>query len=111
MSKYHNKKVTVDNYVFDSIAESKRYKELCLLEKANKIKSLELQPKFELQEAFIKNGKRYKAITYTADFMYLDVEKNCIVVEDVKGFETKEFKLKQKMFEHKYKNLSLVLIK
>ena len=30
MSKYHNKKVTVDNYVFDSIAESKRYKELCL---------------------------------------------------------------------------------
>lgn len=111
MSKYHNKKVTVDNYVFDSIAESKRYKELCLLEKANKIKSLELQPKFELQEVFIKNGKRYKAITYTADFMYLDVEKNCIVVEDVKGFETKEFKLKQKMFEYKYKNLSLVLIK
>lgn len=111
MSKYHNKKVTVDNYVFDSIAESKRYKELCLLEKANKIKSLELQPKFELQEAFTKNGKRYKAITYTADFMYLDVEKNCIVVEDVKGFETKEFKLKQKMFEYKYKNLSLVLIK
>ena len=43
--------------------------------------------------------------------MYLDVEKNCIVVEDVKGFETKEFKLKQKMFEYKYKNLSLVLIK
>ena len=111
MSKYHNKKVTVDNYVFDSIAESKRYKELCLLEKVNKIKSLELQPKFELQEAFTKNGKRYKAITYTADFMYLDVEKNCIVVEDVKGFETKEFKLKQKMFEYKYKNLSLVLIK
>jgi len=111
MNKYHNKKVTVDNYVFDSIAESKRYKELCLLEKANKIKSLELQPKFELQEAFTKNGKRYKAITYTADFMYLNVEKNCIVVEDVKGFETKEFKLKQKMFEHKYKNLSLVLIK
>lgn len=111
MNKYHNKKVTVDNYVFDSIAESKRYKELCLLEKANKIKSLELQPKFELQEAFTKNGKRYKAITYTADFMYLNVEKNCIVVEDVKGFETKEFKLKQKMFEYKYKNLSLVLIK
>ena len=31
MSKYHNKKVTVDNYVLDSIAESKRYKELFLL--------------------------------------------------------------------------------
>lgn len=111
MSKYYNKKVTIDNYVFDSIAESKRYKELCLLQKANKIKNLELQPRFQLQEAFIKNGKRYKAITYVADFMYLDVEKNCIVVEDVKGFETREFKLKQKMFEYKYKNLSLVLIK
>lgn len=110
MNKYKNKKIRIDNFVFDSIAEGKRYKELCLLQKANKIKSLELQPKFELQEPFHKNGKYYKAITYTADFMYLDIEKNCIVVEDVKGFQTKEFKLKQKMFEYKYKNLNLVLI-
>lgn len=110
MNKYHNKKIRIDNYVFDSIAESKRYKELCLLQKANKIQSLKLQPKFELQEDFSKNGKHYRAINYIADFMYLDIEKNRIIVEDVKGFQTKEFKIKQKLFEHKYKNIDLVLI-
>ena len=46
MSKYRNKKVQIDMYVFDSIAESKRYKELVMLEKVGHIKELKLQPKF-----------------------------------------------------------------
>ena len=33
------------------------------------------------------------------------------IVEDVKGFKTKEFLIKQKLFEAKYKNLTLKLIK
>ena len=70
MSKYHNKKVQFDMYVFDSIAESKRYKELVLLERAGEITDLELQPSFLLQEGFKKNGKTYRAIYYIADFMY-----------------------------------------
>ena len=49
MSKYKNKKVQIDMYVFDSIAESRRYKELALLEKAGEIENLQLQPKFLLQ--------------------------------------------------------------
>lgn len=70
MNKYRNKKVIVDDYIFDSIQESRRYKELKLLLKAGEISNLELQPKFLLQDTFKKNGKTYKKIQYIADFMY-----------------------------------------
>jgi hypothetical protein len=70
MNKYRNKKTQVNMYVFDSIAESKRYKELALLQRAGEIQNLELQPRFLLQESFKKNGKTYRKIEYRADFMY-----------------------------------------
>lgn len=109
MSKYNNKKVQVDMYVFDSIAESKRYNELKLLEKAGKIKELELQPRFLLQEGFKKNGKTYRKIEYVADFQY--EENGKLVVEDVKGIQTDVFKLKHKLFEHEYPEYELRIIK
>ena len=109
MNKYKNKKVQINCYVFDSIAESRRYKELALLEKAGEIENLQLQPKFLLQESFKKNGKTYRKIEYIADFMY--EEKGKVIVEDVKGMETKEFKIKRKLFEYKYPDLELKLIK
>lgn len=70
MNKYRNKKVIIDDYVFDSIQESKRYKELKLLLKAGKISDLQLQPRFLLQDSFKKNGKTFRKIEYVADFMY-----------------------------------------
>ena len=109
MNKYRNKKIQIDMYVFDSIAESKRYKELALLQKANKIENLQLQPKFLLQESFRKNGKTYRKIEYIADFQY--EENGQIIVEDVKGKETEVFKLKHKLFEKKYPELELRIIK
>ncbi len=109
MSKYQNKKTQIGMYVFDSIAESKRYKELALLEKAGQIKGLKLQPKFLLQEGFEKNGKTYRKIEYIADFMY--IENGKIIIEDVKGMETEVFKLKRKLFEYRYPNFELKIIK
>lgn len=109
MNKYRNKKVQIDMYVFDSIAESKRYKELVLLQRAGKIKELQLQPKFLLQESFRKNGKTYRKIEYIADFMY--EENGQVIVEDVKGKETEVFRLKHKLFEKKYPKLELRIIK
>lgn len=109
MNKYRNKKTQIDMYVFDSIAESKRYKELVLLQRAGKISELQLQPKFLLQESFKKNGKTYRKIEYIADFMY--EENNKIIVEDVKGKETEVFKLKRKLFEKNYPALELKIIK
>jgi hypothetical protein len=109
MNKYRNTKVKIDMYVFDSIAESRRYKELALLERTGEIKNLELQPRFLLQESFKKNGKTYRKIEYIADFKY--EEKGQVIVEDVKGMETKEFKIKRKLFEYKYSDLELKIIK
>lgn len=110
MNKYRNKKIMIDEIKFDSIAEGRRYKELKLLEKAGKISDLELQPKFELQEKYTNaKGEHVRAITYKADFCYIENEK--IIVEDVKGMETKEFKLKKKLFEYKYKDVEFRLIK
>jgi len=47
-------------------------------------------------------GKVQRAINYIADFKYLDADSDIIVVEDVKGMETKEFKIKKKLFLSKY---------
>ena len=109
MNKYKNKKVQIDMYVFDSIAESRRYKELVLLERAGKITELQLQPKFLLQESFRKNGKTYRKIEYIADFQY--EENGKIIVEDVKGKETEAFKIKRKLFEKRYMGLELRIVK
>ena len=109
MNKYRNKKIVIDNKEFDSIAEGRRYRELALLERAGEIENLQLQPHFLLQESFKKNGKTYRKIEYIADFMY--EQKGKVIVEDVKGMETKEFKLKHKMFEYKYRGLELRIIR
>ena len=109
MNKYYNKKVVIDGIKFDSISESTRYKELKLLERTGVISNLELQPKFILQEGFKKNGKTYRKIEYIADFKYK--EKGQTIVEDVKGIETNDFKLKHKLFEYRYPDLELKIIK
>ena len=107
-SKYNNKKTQVDMYVFDSAKEAKRYKELKLLERAGKIRNLELQPHFLLQDSFKKNGRTYRKIEYIADFKY--IENGRTIVEDVKGLQTDVFKLKHKLFEKIYPELELKII-
>ena len=109
MSKYNNKKVIVEDYMFDSIQESRRYKELKLLERAGKIQNLELQPHFLLQDSFRKNGKTIRKIEYIADFKYIENGKT--IVEDVKGIQTEVFKIKHKIFEKIYPELELRIIK
>lgn len=102
-NKYHATKTEVDGIVFHSKAEANRYCELKLLEKAGEIKDLTLQPKFELQSKFKdKSGTNQRAITYKADFQYYDKKYDSIVIEDVKGFKTKEYELKKKMFLMRY---------
>lgn len=104
-SKYNNNKISVDNIKFDSKKEAKRYSELILLQQKGFISCLELQPKFELQPTFKKNGETIRAINYKADFRYF--ENGQWVVEDAKGFKTKEYLLKKKMFEYKFPNMTI----
>ena len=105
--KYYNHKVEFDGIKFDSKLEAQRYKELKVLERARLIKDLQLQPRFELQPSFKKNGKTYRKIEYIADFSYFDIEKGKVIVEDTKGFKTEVYKLKRKMFEYKYPELEI----
>lgn len=109
MNKYRNKKVIVEDYVFDSKKEGNRYKELRLLERAGEISNLELQPRFLLQDSFKKNGRTFRKIEYIADFKYIENGKT--IVEDVKGMQTDVFKLKHKIFEKVYPDLELRIIK
>lgn len=107
MSKYHATKTEVDGITFDSRLEATRYCELKLLFKAGEISQLRLQPEFELIPAFRKNGKSFRKTTYKADFMYLDNRSGKYIVEDTKGFKTEIYKLKRKLFEHQYPDLTI----
>ena len=100
-SKYKNKKVVVDNILFDSKKEANYYIYLKMLEDAGKIVDLELQRKFVLQPTFKLNEKTYRAITYVADFVYKDQEGQTHVV-DTKGYRTEVYKIKKKLFMKKY---------
>lgn len=98
--KYNNRKVMVDGYKFDSMKEAERYKELKLLERAGRIKDLELQPKFELLPTIRTDKETLRKVSYYADFKY--EQDGETVVEDVKGFKTDVYKLKKRIFLLKY---------
>jgi hypothetical protein len=108
-NKYHNKKVIYKGHKFDSIKEKNWYMVLENYEKSGRIKELELQKKFELQEGFTDNdGKKQRAINYIADFFYYDVRLKCYVAEDVKSEATRKdkvYNLKKKLFMYQYKNI------
>ena len=94
--KYRNQKTEVDGHVFDSKAEADRYSNLKLMERSGLIKGFMIQPSF-----YLTAGIRYRA-----DFLVCGADGN-IWAEDVKGIETKEFKIKKKLFNRKYPWLEL----
>ena len=108
-SKYGNKKAKANGKVFDSKTERSRYYTLQMLEKAGEISDLRLQVPFEIIPAIyetvevqLKTKTKQvqklvqRAAHYVADFVYKDKNGN-MVVEDSKGFRTKEYELKKKM--------------
>ena len=109
MTKYNNKKTTIDDIVFDSKDEALYYEALKDMKANGLIKDFELQPEFILQEGFEKDEKKYRAIKYTADFRVLTNNDSSYIV-DVKGMLTTEFKIKMKLFNYKYPDIELRLI-
>lgn len=110
--KYNNKKIEVDGMTFDSKKEANRYKELSLLQKAGEISGLQTQVRYVLipsqrevsEEVYTRgeNKGKYKPgkllereCTYVADFVYYKDGK--VIVEDTKGFRTKEYIIKRKL--------------
>lgn len=62
-----------------------------------------------MQPKFRKNGKAYQEINYIADFKIYNKDGSVEII-DIKGFETTDFRLKKKMFEYKYPELTLVCL-
>lgn len=108
-NKYRNRKTVRNGISFDSQKEAARYDELMLMQCSGAIKDLKLQPEFTLQEAFkTPEGETVRAIRYRADFSYQrPTEPDCSgkvywipVVEDVKGYKTKEYEIKNKLMKN-----------
>ena len=96
MSKYRSRKITRDGITFDSVKEYKRFCELSLLLKAGAITALERQVKFVLIPSQRIDGKVVeRPCTYIADFSYRENGK--LVIEDTKGFKTKDYIIKRKL--------------
>jgi hypothetical protein len=106
-SKYKATKTTVNGIEFDSKKEARRYEELCMMEAAGAIRGLQRQVKYILipaqREPDIigpKGGKKpgkllEHEVAYVADFVYEEAGKT--VVEDTKGFRTKDYIIKRKL--------------
>ena len=105
------KKVEADGYKFDSEMEYNYYLELKQRQKDGTIKNLEIHTVFELQPEFTKAGKKWKAIHYEADFVFFDNLVNKKRIVDVKGMVLPEFEIHRKMFEYKYKDYDLEVLK
>lgn len=116
-NKYHvspiEERTNAQGIIFATKGEMQRWDVLSMVQRAGKIKDLQMQVAFELQEGFIskqKEWKEVKAITYVADFTYFNISfregyENRECVEDCKGAKgvlTKEYILKRKMFLKKY---------
>lgn len=109
--KYHAKTATAEGIVFASKAEAARYQELRLLEVGGAIAELELQPAYVLQPAFKDAaGQHHRAIRYVADFRYRDCASGRVVVEDVKGVETREFRIKHKLLMFRFPTLDFRIV-
>jgi hypothetical protein len=88
--KYGAKPTTVDGKRFASKREARRYGELKLLQQAGKIDALQCQVRFKLVQV----------VHYVADFVYIENGKQ--IVEDVKGFKTREYKAKKKLMAEQH---------
>lgn len=99
-NKYHNTQIVIDGVRYDSKKEYERHCELILLEKSGVISNLRFHDK---KDTIILQDK--PLITYEPDFCYEENEE--FIIEDLKGFQTKEFKLKKKMIIHKIINNEL----
>lgn len=103
-NKYGAKSVTIDGHVFPSHREAEYYLLYKSMLQHKQLIKLELQPKFTLQPGFVnREGKKVKPITYKADFLLTFPGGRQKVIE-VKGYSTKDYQLRRKMFEYKFKD-------
>lgn len=97
LGKYNQRGTRLDGRFFHSEAEANRYLQLKTMMAAGRITHLECQVPYQIHIDGIL------ICTYNADFRYFCREPHALVIEDVKGLRTKEFIIKKKLVEAKYK--------
>ena len=101
-SKYKNTRCEYMGEKFDSKKELNRHLVLLDMQKRGEISQLLRQPKYPL----IVNG--FKICDYIGDWFYWEERKgrgDSSVIEDAKGFQTPEFKLKWKLCQALYPHI------
>lgn len=94
-SKYGNKRCSIGAEKYRSQREARRHQELLLLERAGQVAGLSREVPFVLAPQARIDGRLRPAIRYFADFVYTDVRKGVIVVEDCKGDRTYAYRIKR----------------
>lgn len=79
-----------DGSKFPSKAERDRYHVLLARQAAGEIRGLKRQPRWRFAINGVELRWQNRAIFYTADFQYEDTATNTTVVEDVKGYMTRD---------------------
>ena len=94
LNKYGAKRTMIDGHVFDSKAEARYYANLKLREGLGEVTDV------RLQEPFVVIGPKGQVVTtFRADFVFWDVKEKRRRIIDVKGKQTAESKLKQRVVE------------
>lgn len=106
MRKYNNEITTIDGIKFASRLEAERFQQLRLLEKAEEIEALQLQVEFQILTGWTNpdTGERTRSKYYVADFVYYDKQSGKWIIEDTKGVETSDFKLKWDFMKTLYRD-------
>jgi len=103
-NKYKNKRcLCKQNHKHDSRAEARYCDMLALLKKAKEIKDYEIQKTFPLKF----NGE--KITSHRVDFL-VTTKNGKQEVREYKGFATKEWKIKKRMFEVLYPDIPYIVI-
>lgn len=107
-NKYGAKRRDIDGHEFASLKEADYYLIYKDMLKHGELVNLELQPKFILIPAFKgKDGKTEKSVHYTADFKLTYPDGHVVVVE-VKGYKTRDYVIRRKLFKWKYKDVEFI---
>lgn len=102
-------KKEVDGILFDSTMEANYYIYLKEEQEKGNVIDIILQPEYPLLESYKKYGRTIRGMKYISDFLVTYKDGTQIVI-DVKGKETDDFKIKRKLFDYKYPDLTLKLV-
>ena len=103
-NKYNNKRITIDNITFDSIAEARRYGQLAMLQRAGLISKLTPHPEYKIK---LNDVEICKVIL---DFSYRDEKSGLMVIEDVKGEDKPMSRLKRKLVQAAH-DIKVIIVK